>query len=100
MESLKTTIYEVNQSVTGLQHSSGTFFASLSVAEKRMELRSKRPAQELVRDLFQEALEQESEALKNVRQNLSEQIEAGQGMLSELELALGELQKNRHTMPL
>jgi len=100
MDSMERTIFQLSQSLTDLQRTSGELWASVNVAEKRLELRAKRPPQELVRDSFQEALEQERAELLKTHQHLLGHITAGQEMRSAADGAKAEMLANRLTFHL
>jgi len=73
-ESVEDTIRQVGECLFQLQRAHRSKWAPLNVCERRLELRDKRPLQELVRDHTQEALEHERQTLIESRQELSEQI--------------------------
>lgn len=98
LQTTHSAIRRVSQVVMTLQRANGTRFAALSVAEKRLELRDKRPATEMISDSFQQALEQECEALKRIRERLVDKIEAGQDVFDRLGRLHEELNSRRHTL--
>lgn len=98
LESTHSEIRRTREVIHDLQRASGARFAALSIAEKRMELRQKRPPSECVDDLFTQALEQEREKLLRIREQLSAKVEVGQGTFERLEQLHLELNGCRHTL--
>jgi len=85
VERTENVLREVRQSVLHLQAARTTRCAQLNVAERRLELRTQRPASELVRDQLQEALEQEQQVLRDVCQQMSDQVQVNKGIAHDLE---------------
>jgi hypothetical protein len=71
VEGLEQAAFTINKNVAEIQRVSGMMKASLMVVDKRVQLRSKRPAPELVDDDFQKALESERVVLESARQKLA-----------------------------
>lgn len=104
LETCERLIRQVYQCVAYLQRNHNTHRAPLSVVEKRLEMRSRRSVQELVRDHLQEALEREQAVLLEGRRQLGEQMSAGRHLLEALEAARdemsGSMQRKRHAQRL
>lgn len=102
IDTLERLIRQVGLCMTHLQRSRNAKLPHLTVAEKRLEMRRKRPSQEMVQDHFQDALEKEFRTLAEVRQALAEHIDAGKEFLEKLESSKDELlvgmQRKRHAL--
>jgi len=99
MESTEQMIHKVQQQIAELQRASGILYATLSVVEKRLEMRAGRPPSELVRDAFQEALEKEKAVILKGRARIAEGSQEGQQILVNLEEVCSELARDRHVLP-
>lgn len=84
--------------ISDLKQQGGAVKAFLSVCNKRIELRSQRPATELFQDSFDEALTQEQSVYLTVQESLSTQAQAGQEFTKPLETTAKELQAARLTL--
>jgi len=84
--------------ISDLKQQGGAVKAFLSVCNKRIELRSQRPATELFQDSFDEALSQEQSVYLTVQESLNTQAQAGQEFTKPLETAAKELQAARLTL--
>lgn len=100
LETVQSTIRRLTQVVGDLQRAGGARYAALSVVEKRLEIRTKRPPSELTKDAFEDALHQEREVLERVREKLSQQVEEGQELQARLAEVLEEMNRGRHTLHL
>merc|ERR1719412_3158347 len=74
VESVEDTIRQVGECLFQLQRAHRSKWAPLNVCERRLELRDKRPLQELIRDHCQEGLEHERQTLIEARQELADQV--------------------------
>jgi len=100
MEGMDHAAYSVNSVMQDLQRSSGHLWAYSNVADKRLELRSTRPASELVVDEFQEALESERAELTKAHGQLAEQLRAAQEMHDAVDRAKAEMLAHKLTLHL
>eukprot|EP00931_Biecheleriopsis_adriatica_P060203 TRINITY_DN36133_c0_g1_i1.p1 TRINITY_DN36133_c0_g1~~TRINITY_DN36133_c0_g1_i1.p1 ORF type:complete len:790 (-),score=159.63 TRINITY_DN36133_c0_g1_i1:46-2415(-) len=99
IEACEQVMQRVQQHVAELQRFSGILYASLSVAEKRIQLRATRPPTELVRDSFQEALEKEKTVYAKGRQQLENCAQQGREIMAFVEEVHAELSRDRHLLP-
>jgi len=99
IECMEQVIFRMQHTITELARCNGQLYASLSVAEKRMEMRAGRPTAELVRDGCQEALEKEQQLLTKHRAQLAKVVEEGRGLMEQLEEVNGEICRERHMLP-
>lgn len=98
MVALEQHAFYLRQSAHDMQRSSGIMRGSLAVAEKRLEMRAKRPQTELVPDEFQESLEAERDVLIEARQELANQTQVSRDMLKPLESTRDELHTSKLSM--
>lgn len=87
IDSLDGRIQQVKDSLLSTEHSHRLKWPVLKTCEWRLELRAKRPAQELFRDTVQTALENEKKVLQEARQALIEitaRLRSGPGGMGEL----------------
>jgi len=75
-------------------------WASLNVAEKRLEIRATRPPQEQVQDVLQDALEQELKDLSPSHKELTDWLKSGQEVHKSMEGAIAEMNDQRLTLHL
>merc|ERR1719272_468667 len=68
--------------------------APLCICKRRLDLRSRRAPQELVRDSFQQAVEAEELALVVARESLGELLQSTRELLPSLEEVKKELQED------
>lgn len=86
--------------IADLQRAAGRKIALQIVADKRLDLRAKRPPSENVQDYLQDALERERDALTGAKDMLGTRMQEGQELLEHLKSASVELTHNRHTLHL
>jgi len=99
-ESIEHTAFRVVSCLSDLQRASGSLWSSLNIAEKRMELRAKRPQEEIFQDDFQDALELEQAELLEVHAQLATHLDAGKEVRTSIALAKAEMLENRLTLHL
>lgn len=92
-------IFRMQHAITELVRYNGQLYASLSVVEKRLEMRAGRPVTELVRDGGQEALEKEKQVLTKHRTQVAKAVEEGRILLEELEEVNSAICRERHVLP-
>jgi len=100
MESMTQTIFRVRQSVADLNRASGMHWNAINMAEKRMELRSKRPSDEMIRDALEIALEKERGEQIEAHKRVSVNITPGQEVLVSVMQAQEDMQANILTLHL
>jgi len=100
MESMEHASFRVGQCTLDLQRASAALWNNLSVTDKRLDLRAKRPPQEAVQDAFQDALERERSELLEAHQQVSECIKAGQEARSSVDSAKAEMHQHKLTLHL
>jgi len=102
VESVEDTMRQLGECLFQLQRALRSKWAPLSVCERRLQLRDTRPPQELVRDLCQEAMERERQALIEARQELQDHVDSSKEMLIRLDRVRSELledmQHKRHAL--
>lgn len=77
-------IHETARWIPTLRRAHRTLWTQLTVCEQRLDLRENRPSQELVRDNFQKALEEEWEITADAREELIRLISKGEQLASTL----------------
>lgn len=85
---------KVSKCITELQRASGAMFTSLSVVEKRLDVR-----EQLSRDATHSALEKERGVLLGCRETLTAAIKEGKDLLENLEEVGAEMIKDRLVLP-
>lgn len=95
---------QVSQCGLRLQQEHALLSAPMGVVEKRLELRSQRPSQELLQDHVEEALSQEQSTFAELQRLVLEHLAAGREMLAALVGAkaamVEEVQSQRHVLRL
>lgn len=89
--SVEDTIRQVGECLFQLQRAHRSKWAPLTVCDRRLELREARPPQGNARDLTQEALEHERQALSESRQELGDQVQSSKEMLLALDKLKAEI---------
>jgi len=100
LEATERVIFEVMQRKGELQRLRAVLLGSLSVAEKRLDLRMHRPEQEQINDAFHEALDNEVSVLRTARSQLQSQLDLGKEKLAPLTAARDEMLQRRLTLHL
>jgi len=97
LQRIDETFFEARKVFEELHHSSSTLLSLFRVAEARVELRSRRSAQEGV-DRFKEDLETERAFLTKARKEVSDRIRNGKDIAAKLEAAKAEILPCRLTL--
>lgn len=94
--SVEDTTRNTGLSLLSLRRARQSYWAPLSVVEKRLELRKGRPLQELLRDDLQDALELEHRFLVSARQELAGAICTTKDYLATLDATKNDLLEDLH----
>merc|ERR1719362_361566 len=97
-DSVAHTTYQVNEHLHSLQRCSAAVWTAFNIAEKRLDLRARRPSREMVQDGFQDALQTEKTQLLAVHGQLAKQIETGQEARAGLDKVKHELHRRKLTL--
>lgn len=100
VERMQQSIFSVRQRVSELNRAAGGARLSLSVVDKRLELREKRPPEELTQDAFNEALVSEGEALRRSIEALTGYSQSGRTLMTHLQDSKSEMHQSRLTVHL
>lgn len=104
VQSLDGAIHEVGSSSFHLQRADSACANQLDVAQRRSELRQKRPPREIVLDTFGKALGEEQQILRSMRACLAVEIDNCRQLLAQCEetreAALTDVRNKRHAMRL
>jgi len=100
MVSVDHTIFDMRQQLTNLTRTSQALWKALNVAEKRLELRAQRPAQESGRDHFQEALESERTELHAAHERIADELARGAEVQQKLDALKASMHSNKLTLHL
>jgi hypothetical protein len=98
INTVETASQRTSQALHRLQHERQKKWAGLKVVEWRVELRQRRPAQELFADHLQDALEAEKTAIERGRELLAKQIDQGKTLFEDCEANRARLVRNSRYM--
>jgi len=90
---------ELKKSNKELQRLSGEIWAYMTVVQQRVNVRSKRPPEERVKDGFQDALEREHATLLKEHEELASHIDEGSALRKFVDDGVAEMQNNKLTLP-
>jgi len=97
IESNEHSIYSLLKAVSDWQRASNNYGALLSLAERRLLLRTRRAERELIRDHLQAAIEEERDILHEARKHFSDAMSAASKLLDSLRDAKAEMQQVKLT---
>mmetsp|Transcript_29142 Transcript_29142/g.53175 ORF Transcript_29142/g.53175 Transcript_29142/m.53175 type:complete len:756 (-) Transcript_29142:62-2329(-) len=98
MECMAETSFQVGKRIEQLQRLSSNLWTAINLAQKRIDMRAQRPADEVVDDEVNEALEQEKVDVLEAHSAIGEQLEAGKQMREATELARAHMLKEKLTL--
>jgi len=95
VDDLQQASFKLQDCISALTRASGAMSAAIAVVDKRLQLRSTRPPEEMVDDDFQKSLEAERVVLERARKDLAGRVQAAQDMLDPIETTKVDLQHSR-----